>query len=98
MTSALGGRKRDNSTDKLREWDTDREELGVQKSKNVADVIFEGPLAQSQKRREKATAKSDIRQSMRSSPYMKSDILVVFRCHWYHLTSYCSVTFEDLVT
>ena len=43
MTSALRGReggwpKRDDSTDRLREWDSDRGE-GVQKSQNFADVI-----------------------------------------------------------
>ena len=43
MTSALRGRevgwsKRDDSTDRLREWDSDKGE-GVQKFENFADVI-----------------------------------------------------------
>ena len=43
MTSARRGReggspKRDDSTDRLREWDSDKGE-GVQKSENFADVI-----------------------------------------------------------
>ena len=43
MTSALRGRegswsKRDNSTDRLREWDSDKGGE-VQKSENFADVI-----------------------------------------------------------
>ena len=43
MTSALRGRegcwsKRDDSTNRLRKWDSDGGE-GVQKSENVADVI-----------------------------------------------------------
>ena len=43
MTSAPRGReggwsKRDDSIDRLREWDSDRGE-GVQKSENIADAI-----------------------------------------------------------
>ena len=45
MTSALRGReggwsKRDDSTDRLRDWDSDKGGEGVQKSENFADVIF----------------------------------------------------------
>ena len=47
MTSALRGgnglTRRDNTTDRLREWDSDKEG-GVQKSQNFADVICERPL------------------------------------------------------
>ena len=44
MTSSLRGRekgwpKRDTSTDRLREWDSDNGGEGVQKSENFADVI-----------------------------------------------------------
>ena len=34
-----GWPKRDNSTDRLREWDSDKEEEGVQKCKKIADII-----------------------------------------------------------
>ena len=51
MTSALRGReggwsKRDDSTDRLREWDSDKGG-GVQKSKNFANVILVSPLRSS---------------------------------------------------
>ena len=44
MTSALRGReggwsKRDDSIDRLREWDRDKGGEGVQKYENFADVI-----------------------------------------------------------
>ena len=44
MTSALRGReggwsKRDDSTDRLRDWDSDKGGEGGQKSENFADVI-----------------------------------------------------------
>ena len=47
MTSALRGReggwsKRDDSTDRLREWDSDKGE-GVKKSENVVDVVSIAP-------------------------------------------------------
>ena len=51
MTSALRGReggwsKRDDSTDRLREWDSDKEGEGVQKSENFADVLYVWSLTQ----------------------------------------------------
>ena len=49
MTSALRGReggwsKHDDSTDRLREWDSDKGGEGVQKSENFADVLYVWPL------------------------------------------------------
>ena len=51
MTSALWGReggwpKRDDSTDRLREWDSNKGGEGVQKSENYANVINGCPLIQ----------------------------------------------------